>query len=86
MAQKVAGCRLQVAGCRLQVRVLLGSIAGKLRLFTEQQRGYLYKYSEKRGMGSALHMLCPRHGEALITGCPYYQQGYGIFTFISTMY
>ena len=33
--------------------------------------------SEGRGLGSALHMLCPRHGGALSTRRPYNQQGYG---------
>ena len=53
----------------------LGRMTEKLSLFSRQRMGTWFtsgkvKGGERRGLGPALHMLCPRHDRALTTHCP----------------
>ena len=79
---RVLGCG--VDGRRFESR--LGQKTGKLSLSTQQQMGIWLtsgkvKGSERRGLGLAFHMPCPRHEGALTSHCPNSHKAKGTFTF-----
>ena len=58
----------------------------KLFLSTQQKKGYLFRIregqgSERRGMGSPFHQLCPRYNGTLTTTAPTAIRLWDTFTF-----